>query len=106
MYLSSLSPFLLPASVISMLILFALLLSRAVKPASLQETTDALLGNMAFFFLPSGVGLIAHFEILRDGLFPFLIIGFTTSFLTFAASAFTVAAVVRLRRRERRGRVE
>jgi holin-like protein len=95
-YFSHLLPFPVPASVLSMLFLFALLLSRGVHPSSLKETADVLLGNMAFFFIPSGVGILAHIETPRGDVFALLAVCFAATFLTFAASAFTVAAVVRL----------
>jgi holin-like protein len=89
----------MPASVLSMLLLLALFLFKGADPASLAETTDALLGNMAFFFLPSGVGILAHLETFRRDLLAFLAICCLTTLLTFAASAFTVTAVARAQRR-------
>jgi holin-like protein len=89
----------MPASVLSMLLLLVLFLSGAVNPASLAETTEVLLGNMAFFFLPSGVGILAHLETFRRDIFAFLVICCLTTLLTFAASAFTVALVARMQRR-------
>ena len=44
-------PFAFPASVISMLILFALLLTGVLKLAQVQDVTSFLTGNMAFFFI-------------------------------------------------------
>jgi holin-like protein len=87
-----------------MLLLFALLFSRRVDPSSLKETADVLLGNMAFFFIPSGVGILARIEDIRGDVFALLAVCITTAFLTFAASALAVAAAVRLQRgiRERR----
>ena len=100
-YLSRLFPFPMPASVLSMLLLLVLLLFKTVDPASLAETTDVLLGNMAFFFLPSGVGILAHLETFRRDVLALLVICCLTTLLTFAASAFTVAAVTRMQRRMR-----
>ncbi|MDR2179848.1 MAG: CidA/LrgA family protein [Synergistaceae bacterium] len=98
-YLSRLFPFPMPASVLSMLLLLGLLLLKAVDPASLAETTDVLLGNMAFFFLPSGVEILAHLETFRRDVFALLAVCCLTTLLTFAASAFTVVAVTRMQRR-------
>jgi holin-like protein len=84
-----------------MLLLLALLLLKTVDPASLAETTDVLLGNMAFFFLPSGVGILAHLETFRRDVLALLVVCCLTTLLTFAASAFTVAAVAKVQRRIR-----
>jgi holin-like protein len=84
-----------------MLLLLALLLFKTVDPASLAETTDVLLGNMAFFFLPSGVGILAHLETFRRNVLALLAICCLTTLLTFAASAFTVAVVAKMQQRMR-----
>jgi holin-like protein len=103
-YFSRLLPFPVPASVLSMLLLFALLLSKSLEPSSLKETTDVLLGNMAFFFIPSGVGILAHIEYLRGDVFALLAVCCAATFLTFAASVSTVLAAVRLQNRIRERR--
>jgi holin-like protein len=100
-YLSRLFPFPMPASVLSMLLLLSLLFFKAVDPASLAESTDVLLGNMAFFFLPSGVGILAHLETFRSDALALLAICCMTTLLTFAASAFAVVIVTRMQRRIR-----
>jgi holin-like protein len=101
-YLSRLSPYPMPAGVLSMSILFCLLLSRWVDVSSLEETTDVLLGNMAFFFLPLSVGIIDHIEFLRGNILVLLTICFVATFVTFTASAFSVIAVIWLIRKLRK----
>ncbi|MDR1621364.1 MAG: CidA/LrgA family protein [Synergistaceae bacterium] len=96
---SHLLPFPVPASVLSMLVLFVLLLSRGIDPSSLKETTDVLLGNMAFFFIPSGVGILAHLETLRDDALALLAVCCAATFLTFAASVAAVTAAARLQQK-------
>ena len=51
-------PFAFPASVLSMLLLFVLLLCGVLKVEHIREKGDFLLKNMAFFFIPSGVALL------------------------------------------------
>ena len=86
-----------------MLLLFVLLLARAVRPESLKETTDLLLGSMAFFFIPSGVGILAYIDALRGEVLKLAAICAISAFLTFAATALTVVVAVRLQRRFRKG---
>ena len=62
---SSLLPFPFPASVISLLVLLFLLCIRAVKPEQIRETSDFLLKNMAFFFLPAGVQVMEQFAVIQ-----------------------------------------
>ena len=101
LYLSHLLPFPVPASVLSMLVLFALLLSRRIHASSFKEPTDFLLGNLAFFFIPSGVRILAHIENIRGDAFVLLVISLTAAFFTFIASASAAAAVVRFQSRIR-----
>lgn len=94
--ISQLLPFPMPGSVIAMLLLFLLLRFSPLKVEHIQEKTDFLLRNMAFFFLPSGVELIAHIEVLRENLLPLLIILFVSTLVTFAVTAVTVRGVMYL----------
>ena len=51
-------PLPIPASVIGLILLFFCLLSRLLKVEHIQEKSDFLLSNMAFFFIPAGVGMM------------------------------------------------
>ena len=92
--ISQLLPFPLPSSVIAMLLLFLLLRLSPLKIEHIQEKTDFLLRNMAFFFLPSGVELMAHVDILRENLLPLLVILLVSTLAAFTATAFTVRGVM------------
>lgn len=59
-------PFPFPSSVIAMVLLFLLLCSKVIKPYHIQGKTDFLLKNMAFFFIPAGVGILENFDALRQ----------------------------------------
>ena len=95
--LASLLP--IPGSVLSMAILFLLLLTRLVRPAHVAEKSDFLLKNMAFFFIPAGVGIMESAGLLAENLIPFLFICAVSLILTFAATAWTVTGVIRLQNR-------
>ena len=89
----------LPGSVISMILLFLLLLTKFVKPAHIAEKSDFLLKNMAFFFIPAGVAIMESLGILWENLIPFLTVCFVTMVITFAATAYTVRLVIWLQNR-------
>lgn len=58
-----LSPFIsIPGSILGMLILFFLLSSGVIKEHHIQETSDFLLNNIAFFFVPASIGVVAVFS--------------------------------------------
>ena len=88
-------PFAFPASVLSMLLLFVLLLCGVLKVEHIREKGDFLLKNMAFFFIPSGVTLLEQVDFLKGKIMILLLICLITMVLTFAATAFTVRLVSR-----------
>lgn len=91
---SVLLPFAFPATVISMILLFVLLISGLLKTDQIQKTADFLLKNMALFLIPPGVGIISSLELLEKNIVPFLLIVLITTILTFAAAAYTVQGVM------------
>ena len=101
--LESLLPFAFPASVIGMLVLFLLLITRLLRVEHIQEKSDFLLANMAFFFLPAGVSILNYLEVLRSAALALVVICLVTTVLTFGATAWSVQLTVRLmKKRERK----
>jgi holin-like protein len=92
--ISVLLPFAFPATVISMILLFILLISGLLKTNQIQTTADFLSKNMALFLIPPGVGIISSLELLEKNILPFLLIVLITTILTFAAAAYTVQGVM------------
>lgn len=89
-------PITLPSSVIAMILLLLLLLSRAVKEHHVADVGDFFLKNMGFFFIPSAVGILEYFDVIKATLIPFFLICLITFLLTFAATAYTVIGVQKL----------
>ena len=94
-----------PASVAAMILLLILLGTGLLKLHQIEQTADFLLQNMAFFFIPAAVGIAADFGLFKNYLLQLAVVLVITTLLTFAATAFTVSAVIRLteRRRQRKG---
>ncbi len=88
-----------PGSVLSMIILFLLLFFRVVRVDQIQQKADFLLKNMAFFFIPAGIGIISSFDIIRDSILPLVFIAVAATILTFGATALTVQGVIALQDR-------
>lgn len=89
-------PFDFPASVIGMVILFALLSCKVLKVEHIREKSDFLLANMAFFFVPAGVSIINYFDVLRSAVWKLLLICLITTILTFAAAAGSIKLTLKL----------
>ena len=93
---AELLPFPVPASILGLMLMFLLLFFRVLKPEHIQEKNDFLLQNMAFFFIPAGVGILEVFDSVKEVIVPVLLICTITMVLTFCASALVVKLVMRI----------
>jgi len=94
--ISLLLPFTFPASLISMILMLVLLIAKIIKPETVKETSEFLLNNMAFLFVPSGVAIIEKYSLLKGKIAILILICIITTILTFTVTAFTVTAVTKL----------
>lgn len=95
-------PFTFPASVIGMIFLFVCLLTGLLKIEHIQEKSDFLLENMAFFFVPAGVSIMNYFEILKSSVVQLVIICVVSTVITFAVTAYSVKWTMKLLDRRRK----
>lgn len=63
-FISSKLPFPIPGSVIGMLLLFVSLTIGLIRLDQVESISNFMLDNLAFFFLPAGVGLLAYSKLL------------------------------------------
>ena len=98
---AALLPVAFPASVISMVLLMVLLLTGVVEDRHIQTASHFLVANMAFFFLPSFVGLLEHIELLKSQLVPLLLIIVLTTPVVYLITGWTVRLLM-LRHRNRK----
>lgn len=96
----------LPGPVLGMLFLFLGLLLRGEIPDALGRSADTLLAHLPLLFVPAGVGVMVHWELLRaswPALLAALLIG---TMVTLVVTAVTMTAVQWLLRRLRGKRGE
>lgn len=94
-------PIPIPGPVVGMVLLLAALGFGLVRLEWVKGAADALLSRMGLFFVPAGVGVIAHTELLRREWLPIVVALVVSTVAVLAATGFTERAVARLR--ERRG---
>jgi holin-like protein len=80
---------LVPGSVVGMLLLFAGLQSKIIKHEWVSATAKALTGNMALFFVPAGVGIMAAFDVLAKSWHEILFISLVSTVCVIAAVGLT-----------------
>jgi holin-like protein len=85
-----------PGPVLGLLLLLAWLMLRGGVSERVAQTADTLLGHLSLLFVPAGVGVLVHWERLRDqwpAIAAALILG---TLITLAVTALTMAGVRRL----------
>ena len=98
--LAAVLPFPFPASVLGMVVLLALLFSRAVKPHQMQQTADFCLGNMPLFFVPACVGIIRYTDVLFRNFWAIVLISLLTTPLVFFVTGHVVQLTMKWMRRK------
>lgn len=98
--ISSVLPFPLPASVLSMVILLVLLGLKLLKPRQLKEESDFLLNNMALFFVPANVGILRYKDAVLSNFWPILLISLLTTPLVFFVTGHVVQLTMKWMRRK------
>ena len=89
-------PFTMPASIIGMLLLLAMLGLRIVKTEHIREKSDFLLENLPFFFVPAVVSVMNYVDVLRSNLLALAAVCFLSMVVTFAATVLAVRLTNRL----------
>lgn len=83
----------LPGPVLGMLLLFAGLMLRARLAPALENTADTLLGHLPLFFVPAGVGVMAHWDRLAAHWPALLAAVLLGTLITLVVTALTLAGV-------------
>lgn len=96
---AALLPVSFPSSVISMVLLMALLLTGVIKDKHIKTVSNFLVANMAFFFIPSFVGIVEHGTLLKSQALPLLVIVGLTTPVVYLVTGWAVQLLM-LRRRK------
>lgn len=94
--IESVLPFSFPASVIALIVLLVLLMTKILKPEHIRETADFMQAGIAFFLIPVMVGLVNYVDVIAQNAVAFCVICLVSTVLTFAAVAWTVQITCRL----------
>ena len=95
LWIETLLPIPFPASVIGLIIIFLLLLTKSIKVRHIGDITDFLLGNLPFFFIPVSVSIMNYWDLISENAIAFLVICFVTMALTYGATVWSVALTMR-----------
>ena len=82
-----------PGPVLGMVLLFIFLSIRGSVPDDLSKVSGALLGNLSLMFVPAGVGVMVHFELLGTDAIPLSAAVIGSTVLTIAVTALTMTTL-------------
>lgn len=86
-----------PGPVVGMLLLFAAMRARGGAPEPLQRASRGLLANLSLLFVPAGVGVIVHLQLLTADWWRLLAAIVASTLITLITTALVMQAMIRLR---------
>lgn len=92
---------LLAASVVALILVFILLMSKIVRVQEIKELSDLLLNNMTILFIPAAVGIIEHLDLVKPILVPLLLIVIISTIVTFMVAGMSVQWVLDIQARKK-----
>lgn len=78
----------IPGSVMGMILLFLALFFRLLRPASVKDAATVITKNMAVFFVPPAVGLMAYAELISESIWAISLAIIISTVLTIVIVAF------------------
>ncbi|MET0050688.1 MAG: CidA/LrgA family protein [Candidatus Thiodiazotropha sp.] len=86
-----------PGPVVGMILLFLTLLIRGHSTEPLNQASSTLLSHLSLLFVPAGVGLVVHLNLIADAWLPILLTLVLSTLITLAATAGIFWLTLRLR---------
>lgn len=80
-----------PGPVVGMVLLFMFLSLSGSVSEQLGQVSSALLNNLSLLFVPAGVGVMVHFELLGTDVWPLSVALFASTLLTIGVTAIIMA---------------
>lgn len=93
---------LIPGSLLGMILLLLLLLTKIIKYKWINSISDFFINNMAFFFVPSVVSLLAFLDIITPIFWKLIIILFISFSFTYIMVGLSVKLTIYLQNKKRR----
>lgn len=93
--------FVVPAPLMGMIILYILLATHVIKLPMVERAGDAMLSILPFLFIPSGIQLIDHMDLIKKEGIKVFIIAIVSTLIILAAIAYVGALVMKIHHRIR-----
>ena len=97
--ISMLTGHFMPGSVIGMILLFLALCFRLIRPEWIRQASEFLTKNMTVLFLPSAIGIMDQWGLIRTNIVTWVVIMVACWLLVFASAGWTHQAISRIRKK-------
>jgi holin-like protein len=91
----------IPGSIIGMILLFLSLFFKILDPSNVRSTATILTKNMAVFFVPAAVGMMAYWEVVSKNFFAIVLSIAISTILTLVT-----VALIQEKMEKSRGKME
>ena len=98
--IEALLPFPIPANVIGIILMLALLGFKLIPVSVVREAGDFLMAHITLMLIPVNVKVMNYFDLILSNIVPFLIIGIITTVVTYVSVAWTVRFTQKLIHKE------
>ena len=85
----------IPEAVYGMIYLFLALRFKLIKPDEIEKTSNGILSNLAFLFVPVGVGIMANYDVISGRILKLLLIVLVGTALTMGITGLVVQKLQR-----------
>jgi holin-like protein len=83
----------IPGNIMGMIFLFIFLVTGIIKLEKIENAAKSILDNLAFLFIPAGVGLMNYFGIISNYVAQILFIVVITTFIVMSCTGLTVQLI-------------
>lgn len=95
-WIESLLPFIMPASVIGLVLLFLALTFQLIKLEQVETVGDALVNNIGLFFVPAGISVIKSLGLLQAHFVLDMILIFASTLVLLVATGWMTQLVMQV----------
>lgn len=92
--IAAILPFSFPASVMALLVVFLLLLTKALKLEQIDTVSNYLLQHIPLLFIPVTTSIMNYWDVISQIFVPFFLICLVTLVITYGATAFAVRLTI------------
>ena len=86
----------IPEAVYGMIYLFIALHFNILKSEDIKETSDGILKNLAFLFVPAGVGILANYNVIKGKIFQIIILLIIGTIISMALTGIIAVIIMSL----------